>query len=144
MIFGAFAQVAPDRAIAGCNSSCTTAIFSGSDPHDPSRFYVYLETIAGGAGASAANDGLSGVQVHMTNTSNLPVEALEMEYPYLEVLEYSLIPDSGGAGKTRGGLGILRRFEIRRGQYPLHRIGRSPSLPALGAQRRAARFRRPL
>lgn len=113
VIFGAFAQVAPERAIAGCNSSCTTAIFSGTDPDDPSKFYVYLETIAGGSGASMAHDGLSGVQVHMTNTSNLPVEALEMEFPYLEVLEYALVRDSGGAGKTRGGLGILRRFEVK-------------------------------
>ncbi len=132
VIFGAFAQVAPDRAIAGCNSSCTTAIFSGSDPHDPSRFYVYLETIAGGAGASAANDGLSGVQVHMTNTSNLPVEALEMEYPYLEVLEYSLIPDSGGAGKTRGGLGILRRFEIKQDNILYTGLGDRQVFPPWG------------
>ena len=89
----------------------------------------------------AANDGLSGVQVHMT-TSNLPVEALEMEYPYLEVLEYSLIPDSGGAGKP-GGLGILRRFEIKQDNILTQdwAIAKS-SRP--GAQRRAARFRRPL
>jgi N-methylhydantoinase B len=49
------------------------------------------------------------VHVHMTNTSNLPVEALENEYPLL-VDEYAMVPDSGGAGRTRGGLGIARQI----------------------------------
>ena len=47
------------------------------------------------------------MQVHITNTSNLPVEAIEMEYP-LRVEEYSLVADSGGAGRNRGGLGLRR------------------------------------
>jgi len=48
------------------------------------------------------------VQVHITNTSNLPVEAIEMEYP-LRVEEYALVVDSGGAGRFRGGMGLRRR-----------------------------------
>lgn len=111
VIFGALAPATPDRALAGCNSSCTSAIFSGADPKDAEHFYVYLETIAGGSGAQRENDGLSGVQVHMTNTSNLPVEALEIEFPLLIVHKYGLIEDSGGAGTYRGGLGIERVFE---------------------------------
>jgi len=113
VIFGAMAPVVPHRAIAGCNSSCTTAVFSGYDPREPDQFYVYLETIAGGSGASRDSDGLSGVQVHLTNTSNLPIEALEMEFPLVIVREYSLIEDSGGPGQHRGGLGICREFEAR-------------------------------
>ncbi len=112
VIFGAMAKAAPERAIAGCNSSCTSAIFSGNDPIEKEHFYVYLETIAGGSGASKQKDGLSGVQVHMTNTSNLPIEALEMEFPLVTVKKYALLPDSGGAGRMRGGLGIIREFEI--------------------------------
>jgi N-methylhydantoinase B len=104
--FGAMAQAAPDRVIAASNSSVTTATFSGIHP-ETGQFYVYLETIAGGQGAHANGDGLSGVQVHMTNTSNLPIEALEREYPLL-VERYALRADSGGAGKYRGGLGIQR------------------------------------
>ena len=110
-IFGALGPAVPERALAGCNSSCTSAIFSGTDPADPDHFYVYLETIAGGSGAQRGNDGLSGVQVHMTNTSNLPIEALEMEFPLLIVHKYGLIENSGGAGEYRGGLGIERIFE---------------------------------
>ena len=58
-------------------------------------------------GARPDRDGKDAVQVHMTNTSNLPVEAIEMEYPLL-VEEYGLVPDSGGAGRRRGGLGLRR------------------------------------
>jgi N-methylhydantoinase B len=108
VIFGALAPAVGERAMAGCNSSCTSAIFStvGED----GRFYVYLETIAGGSGAQRDMDGLSGVQVHMTNTSNLPIEALETEFPFLMVRKYRLLPDTGGAGMYRGGLGIEREF----------------------------------
>jgi N-methylhydantoinase B len=104
--FGAMAGAAPQRVIAASNSSVTTATFSGTHPKTGS-FYVYLETIAGGQGAHAHGDGLSGVQVHMTNTSNLAVEALEREYPLL-VERYAFRIDSGGAGRHRGGLGIQR------------------------------------
>ncbi|XOK58409.1 hydantoinase B/oxoprolinase family protein [Paenibacillus elgii] len=110
VILGALAQVAPERVLAACNSVVTSAIFSGTNPKN-GNYFVYLETIAGGAGAHARGDGLSGVQVHMTNTSNLPVEALEREYPVL-VERYQLRTDSGGAGRFRGGLGIQRDFRI--------------------------------
>jgi N-methylhydantoinase B len=80
----------------------------GSDPQD-GRLWVYLETIGGGSGARAQKDGLDGVHVHMTNTSNLPVEALEVEYP-LTVLRYELVDGSGGAGRFRGGMGLRRVY----------------------------------
>ena len=70
---------------------------------------MYLETIGGGSGARATKDGLDGVHVHMTNTSNLPVEALEIEYP-LTLLRYELVDGSGGAGRYRGGMGLRRVY----------------------------------
>lgn len=106
VIVGAMAEAIPERVIAACNSACTTATFSGIDPRSD-EFFVYLETIAGGSGASEIKDGMSGVQVHLTNTSNLPIEALEIEYPLL-VERYCLRVNSGGDGKNRGGLGIRR------------------------------------
>ena len=57
-------------------------------------------------GGSAKGDGLSGAHVHMTNTLNTPVEALEVAYP-LRVTQYSLRPGSGGAGAHRGGEGLV-------------------------------------
>jgi N-methylhydantoinase B len=72
-------------------------------------YYVYLETLGGGSGARFDADGMDAIHVHMTNTSNLPVEALENEYP-LRVDEYALVEDSGGAGCHRGGMGIARQI----------------------------------
>ena len=60
-------------------------------------------------GARCDADGMEAIHVHLTNTSNLPAEALENEYPLL-VDEYALVSDSGGAGRYRGGLGIARQI----------------------------------
>ena len=106
VIFGALAKALPDRVPAAANGANTTAVFAGTDP-DTGVPYVYLETLGGGMGARPDRDGKDAVQVHMTNTSNLPVEAIEMEFPLL-VEEYGLVPDSGGAGRRRGGLGLRR------------------------------------
>jgi N-methylhydantoinase B len=105
-VIGALAPAIPERAVAAANGANTTAVLSGIDPSTRQR-YVYLETLGGGFGGRATKDGKDGVQVHITNTSNLPVEAIEMEYP-LRVESYGLIEDSGGAGKYRGGLGLRR------------------------------------
>ena len=55
--------------------------------------------------------GLSCVQVHMTNTSNLPIESMEIEFPYM-VEQYTLVPDSGGPGKFRGGLSMSKDIRV--------------------------------
>jgi N-methylhydantoinase B len=106
VVIGALAPALPDAAIAAANGANTSAVFAGRDP-ETGKPYIYLETLGGGMGARAAADGKDGVQVHITNTSNLPVEAIEMEYP-LRVLTYELIADSGGAGRHRGGMGLRR------------------------------------
>ena len=103
---GALSKALPNDVVAAANGANTTAVFSGTDPRT-GKPYLYLETLGGGMGARPTKDGKDGVQVHITNTSNLPVESIEMEYP-LRVEEYSLVPDSGGAGKFRGGLGLRR------------------------------------
>jgi N-methylhydantoinase B len=73
--------------------------------------FSYYETIAGGEGALPYRDGADGVQTHMTNTKNTPIEALELAYP-LRVEEYRLIDGSGGAGRFRGGDGIRRAVRV--------------------------------
>jgi N-methylhydantoinase B len=110
VIFGAMAGAVPDRVLAACNSTLNGINISGLDPRS-GEFYVYPETIGGGMGARPTKDGLDGVHVHVTNSSNLPVEALETEYP-LRVERYELVQDSGGAGTYRGGLGIRRDIRI--------------------------------
>ena len=106
VVIGAFADVLPQQVIGAANGANTSAVFAGVNPETGER-YVYLETLGGGMGARATKDGKDGVQVNITNTSNLPVEAIEMEYP-LRVEAYALVEDSGGAGEYRGGLGIRR------------------------------------
>jgi len=111
-IYGALATIVGNRAQAASSGACHTISFAGYDPKDKNHYVLYLEVIAGGLGAFPDMDGLSGAQAHMTNTSNLPVEALETEIPLLNVHSYGLLTNSGGAGKYRGGLAIARKYEI--------------------------------
>jgi N-methylhydantoinase B len=73
--------------------------------------FSFYETIGGGAGASRASPGVSGIQTHMTNTRNTPVESLERAFP-LRVRSYCIRRGSGGDGINRGGDGIVREYEI--------------------------------
>ena len=72
--------------------------------------FTYYETLGGGQGACANADGPSAVHVAMSNTLNTPIEALELEFP-LRAVEYSLRRGSGGAGRHRGGDGVIRELE---------------------------------
>ena len=108
-ILGALSQVIPERVVAASNGATTAIIFGGTEALS-GRDFVYVEALGGGMGARASKDGMDGVQVHITNTSNLPIESMEMEYP-LRVLRYELVPDSGGPGKYRGGLSIRKDIQ---------------------------------
>ena len=72
--------------------------------------FTYYETVGGGQGACPDADGPSGVHVAMSNTLNTPVEALELEFP-LRVVRYAVRRGSGGAGRFRGGDGVVREVE---------------------------------
>ncbi len=112
-VFGAFrGLLPPERVLASFNDVLPAMVFSGQLARRDAT-YVYLETLGGGGGAGHGADGMDGVQVHVTNTANLPVEALENEYP-LHVDEYALIDDSGGPGRRRGGLGLARQIRALR------------------------------
>src|SRR6185437_9222510 len=112
-LFGACASLLPaDRAQAASHDVVPAIIFSGPRRTGDGEF-VYLETMGGGMGARMDADGMEAIHVHLTNTSNLPAEALEHEYALL-VDEYALVPDSGGAGKHRGGLGMARQIRAVR------------------------------
>ena len=110
VLLGAFSQALPDRIPAASQGTMNNVTIGGADPRTGGRF-AYYETIGGGMGAAAGADGLSGVHVHMTNTLNTPVEALEYAYP-LRVTRYALRRGSGGVGRRRGGEGIVREIEL--------------------------------
>ena len=111
VVLGAFGEVTPERIVAGSQGTMNNVTFGGTDPRNGDQ-YTFYETQGGGFGGRAGKDGLDGVHVHMSNTLNTPAEVLEIAYP-LRVMQYSLRPDSGGAGEYRGGLGLRRDIQIR-------------------------------
>lgn len=112
-IFGALNPILPERALAASNGACTSVIFFGrTSGNGRDQYFIFHESIAGGAGASHIHDGLSGVQVYLTNTSNMPIEATETEFPAVRLKTYKLRTDSCGAGEFRGGCGIWREYQI--------------------------------
>jgi len=133
LIFGALAPILEKRVLACSNVACTTVVFTGLVKEDVgTKTFVYHEAIGGGSGASQFSDGLSGVQVHMTNTSNMPIEALEVEFPMITIKSYGLRIDSGGAGEFRGGLGVCREFEIMSEGVSFTGLGDRQSIPPWG------------
>ncbi len=108
-VLGALAQALPEQ-IPAASQGTMNNLTMGGQRADGSPF-AYYETIGGGMGASSAGNGLSGTQVHMTNTLNTPVEALEITYPF-RVRRYGLRAGSGGRGRQRGGDGIVREYEM--------------------------------
>jgi len=105
----ALGQAAPSRAVAagGPGQGCISA---GTDPKT-GRYFINYENLAGGQGARCTADGMDVVMINMTNTSNLPIEAMELEFP-LRIERYELVCDSGGPGKYRGGLGTVRDMRL--------------------------------
>ena len=109
VLFKALAQAAPDRIPAASQGTMNNLTIGGIDPRTGKEF-SYYETVAGGMGARASGDGISGVHTHMTNSLNTPAEALEYAYP-LRVRTYSIRKGSGGKGRHRGGDGVVREIE---------------------------------
>ena len=123
----ALAEALPDRIPAASSGTMNNLTIGGMDDRGssaisralrykaseqpPATPFAYYETIAGGAGACAARDGVSGVHTHMTNSLNTPAEALEYAYPF-RVTRYALRSGSGGEGEHRGGDGIVREIEL--------------------------------
>jgi N-methylhydantoinase B len=106
-IFAALSHVVPAKARAD-GSGSRSIILGGRNTHT-GRNYVQYEIVAGGAGARATKDGASGITVNQSNARIAPVEIVESEFP-TRLLRFDLIPDSGGAGRNRGGLGLRREY----------------------------------
>lgn len=126
-IFGALRPaLPPERAMAASHDILASMVFAGeTDAGEP---YVYLETIGGGNGALVGMDGMDGAHCHITNSLNTPAEAVENAYP-LRVVEYALVEGSGGAGASRGGMGLAREIEA---------VGRPASFSSRGDNFRTA------
>src|SRR5579871_4464905 len=112
VLLRALAQALPESIPAASSGTMNNLTIGGMDERSGRRApFAYYETIAGGSGANALRDGVSGVHTHMTNSLNTPAEALEHSYRF-RVTRYSLRQGSGGAGLHRGGDGIVREIEL--------------------------------
>ncbi len=105
VIFKAFFEIAPER-VTACTEDWPAGGVVGWNPKKKA-FFSFVETYAGGHGAKHNQDGMDAAHATMTNTLNAPVESIELEFPLL-VNKYAILPDTGGAGKYRGGVGITR------------------------------------
>ena len=108
VVLRALAQALPRRLPAASQGSMNNLAIGGTRS---GTAWDYYETLGGGMGAGPLGGGLSGVQTHMTNTLNTPIEVLEARYP-LRVIRYALRRGSGGAGLRRGGDGLVRELEF--------------------------------
>jgi N-methylhydantoinase B len=112
VIFRALLPALPDRLPAGTKAMMCHAGFGGVD-RASGAYYCFLETFAGGYGGRLGSDGPDAVQTHGQNTENAPVEETELNYP-VRVTRLSLVEDSEGAGRFRGGLGLRKDFHFDR------------------------------
>jgi len=106
VVIGALAKAIPEKIPAASHGSMNNLAMGARTEIGSWNYY---ETIGGGMGAGRQYAGLSGVQTHMTNTLNTPIESLEMHYP-LRVSRYQIRKNSGGAGEHQGGDGLIREL----------------------------------
>ncbi|MDE0809292.1 MAG: hydantoinase B/oxoprolinase family protein [Alphaproteobacteria bacterium] len=130
-IVGALALAVPERAPADAAGEMLLLAFGGARV-DGSR-YVIGELIASGSGASDGLDGVDVIETDGTNCMNLPVEALEMDAP-IRVHRTEIRADSGGDGAFRGGLGLVREYEILSGDVVFTHRGERHVHPANGRE----------
>ena len=108
-VMKALAQVVPEQVMAEGYDTTTPVCLSHLGP---TGYNIYLEILGGGYGAGLGNDGCDGVDSPLSNCANIPIESLEMDYPFMRLERYALRPGSGGAGAQRGGLGFERSYRI--------------------------------
>jgi N-methylhydantoinase B len=105
----ALSKVVPEKVIAPGYDTTTAACLS---EFRDGKYNIYLEIFGGGYGGGVASDGCDGVDCALSNCSNIPMEAMELDYGFFRVENYALIPNSGGKGKHRGGLGFEKSYRI--------------------------------
>ncbi|HEY8290539.1 MAG TPA: hydantoinase B/oxoprolinase family protein [Acetobacteraceae bacterium] len=110
MVMAALFAITPRTVMAASQGTSAVITFGGTDYRTDDRFVSY-ESVKGGFGARPIKDGINAVASTVSNMSNTPIEIIEMSFP-LRIEEYALVPDSGGAGTFRGGLGVRRVWRV--------------------------------
>ena len=107
-LMGALAQAVPERVTADSNGGSTLPTIAGYQNGTP---FVFCETFMGTWGGAIEHDGQAGVPHMGANQSNVSIEMIEADYP-IRIDEYGMVPDTGGAGRHRGGLALVRQYRI--------------------------------
>ncbi|WP_366658217.1 hydantoinase B/oxoprolinase family protein [Fodinicurvata sp. EGI_FJ10296] len=129
-VLQALSQAVPEMTIApGYDSTVATCLSHLGE----NGYQVYLEVHNGGYGASGRADGCDAVAGPLSNCTNVPVEALDMNFDFFRVVEYRLRPDSAGSGRYRGGLGFVRTYKILRDNVQFSIYADRFRIPAQGA-----------
>jgi N-methylhydantoinase B len=113
MVMGALASFLPEQVMACSQGTSAILTLGGVDPRT-GRHYVSYETVKGGFGARPNKDGINCIASGISNTMNTPVEVMEMSFP-VRIERYEINPDSGGAGRYRGGCGAVRVWRLLEG-----------------------------
>jgi N-methylhydantoinase B len=113
VLFRAVLPALPERIPAGTKGMMCQAGFGSLDV-EAGSYTCFYETFAGGYGGRATSDGPDAVQAHGQNTENAPIEETELNYP-VRIGCLALVPDSEGAGRFRGGLGLRKDYVFDRG-----------------------------
>jgi N-methylhydantoinase B len=113
MVMGALACFMPEQVMACSQGTSAILTLGGVDPRS-GRDYVSYETVKGGFGARPNKDGINCIASGISNTMNTPVELMETAFP-VRIERYEVNPDSGGAGRYRGGCGVIRVWRMLEG-----------------------------
>lgn len=111
VVMGAFHAAAPDRLPVGPAGGGGIVNVKTFDHRSGKRIMASIAPVVGGAGASALGDGTDGAGALSSFLKNTPVEINEIEVP-IKFLRYGLVPDSGGAGRYRGGLATELEIQV--------------------------------
>ena len=120
VIFAAIGQAAPERGVGAPFGTMNTVTLGAVEPNG--RRWVFLTFFGGGHGGNWHADGLNNGNAALGMATNPPAEILEAAYP-VRFTQWALRPDSGGAGRHRGGLGVIIEFELLRGEGRLSVFG---------------------
>ena len=134
-MLGALAQIVPDRVPAAGEGGNSVICISGLRPNR--KPFIIVDMICGAWGGRPDKDGLEAVTNASQNLSNMPVEVMEAEHP-VRVEEYAFVPDTCGAGKWRGGVGLRRTLSHPRARGAAAAAHRPRRFPALRTERRRA------
>ena len=108
--FGALARLYPGRVFAASDGGNTGITIGGT--HADRSAFIYVDFLSAAWGARPWADGLDGNTTMFANMASFSIEVIEAENP-IEVLDYGFVPDTGGAGRYRGGVGLARSWRMR-------------------------------